>query len=93
MFVILPWLIDDFNNVVSKSKYGDFDHAKWARLIKPLTKRCSTEIMSIMYIIFEKLVSIGVPRQEIDIMLGVVADTLDDLIVEELYYTVSELVE
>lgn len=49
--------------------------------------------MSIMYIIFEKLVSIGVPRQEIDIMLGVVADTLDDLIVEELYYTVSELVE
>lgn len=86
-------LIDDFNNVVAKSKYGDFDDAKWRRLIKPLTKRSSSEVISCFYIIFDKLVSIGIPEQEIDIMLGVVIDTAEDLIVDELYYKVSSLDE
>lgn len=86
-------LVDDFIKVAETSRYGVFNISKWEKLVQPLTDISVHEIMSSIYSIYDQLLSIGISKSDIETMLGVITDTLEEDVVEELHFKVSLLCE
>ena len=51
-------------------------------MVQPLTDKSLTEVMSCVYSIYDKLLSIGISKSEIETMLSVINDTLEEDLVE-----------